>query len=161
METFIRIILSNFTLVTLVLAVIFSLIPRYGQSFGETLARNMLLLPIGLVGVWAFYYHAFHPEMAAQIIGWQTSPFQFEVAVANLGMGLAGIIGYWRTKDWALAVAVVNSCFSLGAAYGHIHQMIEVGNYSPGNAGTILYTDIAIPILLWIGILLWKKDSAE
>ena len=160
MESVIRIVLSNFTLVTLLLAIILSLVPRQDRSFSEILTRYMLLLPVGLVGIWAFYYHAFHAEMAAEMIGWKPSPFQFEVAVANLGMGVAGVIGFWRTKDWAIAVAIINACFLLGAAGGHIYQMAQAGNYSPGNAGTIFWTDIAIPIILWIGVIFWK-DSAE
>lgn len=160
MESVIRFVLSNFTLVTLILAILLSLIPRKRRSYGEILTRYMLLLPVGLVGIWAFYYHAFHAQMSAEMIGWKTSPFQFEVAVANLGIGIAGVVGFWKTKEWAMATAVVIACFSLGAAGGHIYQMIEASNYHPGNAGVIFWTDIAIPIVLWIGIILWK-DSAE
>jgi hypothetical protein len=37
--------------------------------------------------------------------------------------------------------------FLLGAAGGHIYQMISAGNFAPGNAGIIFYTDILIPAL--------------
>lgn len=46
------------------------------------------------------------------------------------------------------------SIFSLGAAVGHVQQMIASHNFAPGNAGVIFYTDIAIPlvgfVLLWL-----------
>jgi len=35
---------------------------------------------------------------------------------------------------------------ALGAAVGHIHQMIAERNFAPGNAGTFFYMDIIIPL---------------
>jgi hypothetical protein len=44
--------------------------------------------------------------------------------------------------------------FLLGAAAGHVHQMIVAHHFAPGKAGGIFYTDIAIPsigsALLWL-----------
>lgn len=53
------------------------------------------------------------------------------------------------------AAAVVGpSLFLLGAAAGHVYQMITAHNFAPGNAGVIFYTDLAIPtmgfVLLWL-----------
>jgi hypothetical protein len=46
------------------------------------------------------------------------------------------------------------SCFMLGAAGGHVYQMIVAKNFAPGNAGVTFWTDIGIPIigfaLLWL-----------
>jgi hypothetical protein len=45
--------------------------------------------------------------------------------------------------------------FLLGAAGGHVYQMVTAANFAPGNAGVIFYTDFLIPI---IGIvLLWLQ----
>ena len=42
----------------------------------------------------------------------------------------------------------------LGAAVGHIQQMVTTHNFAPGNAGIIFYLDILIPLfgvaLLWL-----------
>ena len=53
------------------------------------------------------------------------------------------------------AAAVVGpACFLLGAAGGHILEILRTGNLAPGNAGVILYTDILLPLigfaLLWL-----------
>ncbi|TIP95117.1 MAG: hypothetical protein E5X61_42170, partial [Mesorhizobium sp.] len=44
--------------------------------------------------------------------------------------------------------------FLLGAATVHLYHMIVAGNFAPGNAGVIFYTDILIPLigfaLLWL-----------
>jgi hypothetical protein len=43
----------------------------------------VLLLPIGITGLWAGVSHVFFPATAAAHIGWQVSPFQFEVGMAD------------------------------------------------------------------------------
>jgi hypothetical protein len=50
------------------------------------------------------------------------------------------------------------SLFLLGAAGGHIHQMITARNFAPGNAGIIFWTDILIPA---IGLTLLYLQSRE
>jgi len=154
-------VLYNFPSVCLVLAFFLAVVIRTRKSFGERLTRYLLLLPVGITGLWGFYYHAFYPEFAAQMIGWATSPFQFEVAVANLGIGLAGIIGIWRSRDFALATIIVVSCLFWGAAFGHIRLIIEQADFAPGNAGSMLYTDILIPFSLWLGYFLWRKGKVK
>jgi hypothetical protein len=53
-----------------------------------------------------------------------------------------------------LAAILGPAIFTLGAAAGHIHQMLAAHNFAPGNAGVIFYTDIIIPLigfaLLWL-----------
>ena len=66
-----------------VLAVIIALARRQG-SVAERLLEWILLLPIGVTGLWAGIYHVFFPEIAAAHIGWLVSPFQFEVGMADL-----------------------------------------------------------------------------
>jgi hypothetical protein len=36
----------------------------------------------------------------------------------------------------------------LGAGYTHIVHMLEHGNFSPGNAGVVLYWDFIFPVFL-------------
>lgn len=75
--------------------------------------------------------------------------------MANLGIGL---VGFWRTRDFALAAAIMVSCFLWGAASNHLQEIIVQDNYSPGNAGSIFYSDFLIPAFLWIGYFLWRKS---
>ena len=35
----------------------------------------------------------------------------------------------------------------LGAAVGHVHQMITAHNYAPGNAGVMFWSDILLPVI--------------
>ncbi len=43
----------------------------------------------------------------------------------------------------------------LAAAAGHVHQMIAVHKFAPGNAGVAFYMDIVIPL---VGFLLLGLD---
>ena len=102
-----------------------------------------------------FAFHAFFGQMAAAFIGWADSPFQFEVATASLGFSAVGFIAAWRRSfDLRLASIVGPGLFTLGAAAGHVHQMIAAHNFAPGNAGVIFYADIGLPLfglaLLWL-----------
>lgn len=119
----------------------------------DRLLRYLFFFPVGLVGLWAFMGHVFFPERAAAAIGWQTSPFQYEVGVANLGIGLAGLYAAFRGFQARLAVALMVTGFLGGAWIGHIRQIVETGNMAPGNAGPIFYSDFLTPTVILI--LLW------
>jgi hypothetical protein len=62
-----------------------------------------------------------------------------------------------------LAAVAGPALFLLGAAGGHVYQMITAHNFAPGNAGVIFYTDILIPIigivLLWLQFRLSNSKS--
>jgi hypothetical protein len=109
---------------------------------------------IGVSYLANFVFHAFFGGLAARFIGWQDSPFQFEVATASLGFAVVGFIAAWRSIDLRLAAVVGPAVFTLGAAVGHAYQMVTTHNFAPGNAGLIFYTDIFIPLfgfaLLWL-----------
>jgi len=93
--------------------------------------------------------------MAARFIGWADSPFQAEVGFASLGFAVTGFLAFRGSFDLRLAAVISPALFLLGAAAGHIYNMITAGNFAPGNAGVIFYTDIVIPIIGFV--LLWLQ----
>lgn len=50
---------------------------------------------------------------------------------------------------------IVPACFLWGAAGAHIADIVATGNLASHNAGTVLYTDILIPI---VGFALWTAS---
>jgi hypothetical protein len=111
----------------------------------------LLLLPVGVDALWAGLFHVLWPHTAASFIGWQVSPFQFEIGVADIALGVAGIAAFWRPLDFKAAVVVYAVVFYLGVAYGHVHQIIAAGNVAPGNAGALLVLTFVRPVLLvWL-----------
>ncbi|MBN1283307.1 MAG: hypothetical protein JXA24_06010 [Proteobacteria bacterium] len=128
---------------------------RSAEFVWAVILTYAILFNIGFAGLAAFYGHAFIPAEAASFIGWPAgSPFQFEVAAANLAFGLLGVLCVWLRSTFRLATIIGYSVFLIGAAYGHIQQMSLAQNYAPGNAGAPLYVDvIAPPILLALWII--------
>ncbi|MFG1358719.1 DUF6790 family protein [Xanthobacter pseudotagetidis] len=137
--------------------------PRPAALWAERLAAGICLFPVGLMGLWAALGHIAFPVQSAQSIGWATSPFQFEVGVANLGIGLAGVIGaFYRSWGFRAAVAVVSAGFLGGAAVGHLVQIAKTGNLASGNAGPILYTDMLTPLALLVLLALtWTSGRRD
>jgi hypothetical protein len=126
----------------------------------DRLLRYAFIFPVGLMGLWAALGHIAFPLRAAQAIGWQTSPFQFEVGVANLGIAFAGLYAAFRSFEARLATNLVLACFLIGAGIGHIRDIVSAGNFAPGNAGPILFTDLLTPTAIFL--LLWfSRPRAE
>ena len=151
MSHLIAIFLSNFAIIMTLFALLLGCIracSNCNRSASDIFLGYLFFFAVGLVGLWGFIYHAFFPEMTAKFIGWANSPFQFEVAMANLGMGVMGIFGLCATKPYRIAGTLFTACFLWGAAYGHIVQMIHAHNFAPGNAGLIFYNDLILPLLL-------------
>jgi hypothetical protein len=125
--------------------------PPILRSFAiDRLLRYLFLFPLGVQGLWAFVGHVFFAEQSAASTGWATSPFQYEVGVANLGLGLASIYVAFRGFEARLAVAIAAACFLIGAGIIHILDIVERGNLAPGNAGPIMVTDFLTPITVLV-----------
>ena len=116
----------------------------------DRLLRYLFLFPLGLQGLWAFLGHVFFPERSAAAIGWATSQFQYEVGVANLGLGLASLYAAFRGLEARLATAIAAACFLIGAGVIHIVDIMGKGNLAPGNAGPIMVTDFLTPIVILV-----------
>jgi hypothetical protein len=151
---FIKFILGNFTLTFFVLGFIGALISiyRHRQVKTKALTADILLkyyclFAIGITYIYNAIFHIYFHGLAAHFIGWADSPFQIEVGTASLGFGVVGILAV--KNDFGLRVAAVlgPAVFLLGAAIGHIYQMVINHNFAPGNAGIIFYSDWLIPII--------------
>jgi hypothetical protein len=105
-----------------------------------------------LVGVQGFVFasgHLFFADRVADSIGWpRGNPFQFEVGLANLAMGVLGAFAPGHDRDWWLATLVAFCVFYLGAAIGHVRETVTERNFSPGNFGGALVFDVVAPTLL-------------
>ena len=92
--------------------------------------------------------HIVVPDQIAGFIGWEPgSPFQVVLGFSSLGTSLLGILCIWHRGWFWLAPIVARSVFLLGAAYVHVVDIVAHDNLSPGNAGPVLFYDIAVPIL--------------
>ncbi len=160
----IEFVLSNFTLTFLVIGLVVSLvaISRAPKPLGAAVVVEKLMawyvfFPIGVSFLYNFVMHCFFGEMAARFIGWANSPFQFEVGTASLGFAVVAFVAAFASFDLRLAAILGPSIFTLGAAAGHVYQMVTAHNFAPGNAGVIFWTDILIPLFGFVLLALqWR-----
>ncbi len=118
----------------------------------ESVVELITIYTIGLAGWFSvingIFGHILYADEVAASIGWPlNSGFQMELAFASIGIGIIGFIGFWNRELW-LPFIIAKSSLMLGAGYTHIVHMLEHGNFSPGNAGVVLYWDFIFPILL-------------
>lgn len=114
----------------------------------EIVLLHLLCVQWGFGGALLGLPHILTPDIVANYVGWDAgSPFQIEVGFANVSSGIVGILCIWFRGWFWLAHIVQMSIFLLGAAWLHVEDILARGNLSPGNAGPVLFFDIAIPIL--------------
>jgi hypothetical protein len=121
--------------------------PPRRWSTPERFLSWILLLPVGVTGLWAAVFHLVFPSVAAELIGWQTSPFQFEVGMADLAIGATAVVSFWCSLPFKAAAVCAASIFLLGDAVGHVQQMLQAANFAPGNAGVPFFMDVLCPVL--------------
>jgi hypothetical protein len=119
----------------------------------------LFVFPLGVQGLWAFFSHVFMSEVAANAIGWEPSPFQYEVGVANLGLALASFYAAFKGFEARAATAIAAACFLAGAGVGHLMDIAQGDNLTPGNAGPILYTDFLTPIAILVLLLVLPRRA--
>jgi hypothetical protein len=132
------------------------------ERAAERLLSWILLLPVGVTGLWSALFHLIFPERTAALIGWQTSPFQYEVGMADLAIGVTACLAFQRTLGFKGATVSAASVFLLGDAVGRLHQMLIAGNFSLGNAGVPFFVDVICPPLsIILLIIAWRANQAN
>jgi hypothetical protein len=157
------IIFLSVTIIGFVLHLSVSREPRTGSRIVELLLLYFLVINIGLGGLMAWYGHTFMADQIARKIGWQPgSPFQFEVAVADLSWGVCGVLCIWFRQHFWTATGIGSSVFFFGCAIGHIRQIIQDGNMAVYNAGPVLWIgDMGVPFAILILLVIRSRLAAE
>lgn len=150
----ISIVISNPALSLFIIGTIVSIIvlitrskPLSNLTIADIFFSYFLLFSIGISYLVNFILHVFFGDMIARFIGWDNSPFQLEVGFASLGFAIVGILAFKGSMGMRAAAVIGPSMFLLGAAGGHIYQMIKAHNFAPGNVGTVFWMDIILPII--------------
>jgi hypothetical protein len=126
---------------------------RSPRNVARVLLLYLLPIAVGLGGVMAFLGHTLRADEIARSIGWEPgSPFQFEVAVANLAFGILGLFCIKFRDGFWMATILGYGVFLEGAAYGHLREIVRADNWATNNAGVILGIDVLFPLCL-LGLL--------
>src|SRR5271155_2503613 len=119
-----------------------------GTAIAGTFLLYLLFFYVGLEGLLTAYAHVFRPIQTSASIGWSTSPYEYEVGMADLTVGVLGVLCLWLRGNFWLATAIANAVWLLGDAVGHIRQMVLNSNHAVNNSGIFLITEITMPFVI-------------
>lgn len=147
----IRFMLMNLPAILFVLALAVAYLRSTPQPASYRYLSWLLLLSVGADMLWAGLFHIFLPQLAAGFIGWQDSPFQFEIGVAGTAIGIVAIVSFWRSFVYKVPVVFYVVLFYIGVAIGHVHQALKTHDFAPGNFGVLfLLTVLKAALLPWL-----------
>jgi len=150
-ETLIRAVLGNLTVLMFALAFVAAALARGPDRYEVRLLNWMLLLFVGVGSVWSGIFHVFFPQIASKSIGWAPSPFETEIGIADIAMGITGIVAFWRPLQFKAAVILYVVIFFVGVAINHVYDAVAGGNMAANNFGLLLVCTIASIVLLpWL-----------
>ncbi len=142
----------TFVLLALAAATVHLALSSRSRSSGTVIAQTFLLyllfVYVGLMGLLTAYAHVFRPLQTSASIGWSPSPYEYEVGMADLTVGVLGILCVWIRGNFWLATAIANAVWLLGDAVGHIREMVMHNNHAPNNAGIFLAAEIITPLAI-------------
>ena len=130
-----------------VVAEVVQLLQHATTGLSQATFLNALVWVVGVNAIMIGSGHLFFPDPVADSIGWpKGSPFQWEVGLADLLIGVLGVLAPGFDHGFQLAAVIAFSIFYLGAAAGHVRERITHGNRAAGNAGFIFWFDIVAPL---------------
>jgi hypothetical protein len=132
-------------------------------AIAATYLLYLLVIYVGLMGLLTAYAHVFRPLQTSASIGWSTSPYEYEVGMADLTVGVLGILCLWLRGNFWVATAIANAVWLLGDAVGHIRQMVLNHDHAANNSGIFLITEITMPfVILFLALYVhWKSSAAK
>ncbi len=132
-----------------------------GAAIAGTYLLYLLFVYVGLMGVLTAYAHVFRPVETSASIGWQTSPYEYEVGMADLTIGVLGVLCLRFRGNFWLATAVANAVWLLGDAVGHVRQMVLNSDHAANNSGIFLITEFTTPLLILFLVLYHRHPKGE
>ncbi|GAA1996135.1 DUF6790 family protein [Amycolatopsis minnesotensis] len=105
---------------------------------------------MGIGSLWMTVAFTAFPEVMATAIGFNRTPFLFEIAFANLGLAVMGFRAASASARERITIGLGAGMFLWGAVIGHLYQWFANGVHNPGNTGGVLVNDILIPAVMII-----------
>ncbi|MBK3567714.1 DUF6790 family protein [Streptomyces sp. MBT62] len=120
------------------------------QARLETWQRWWAIGALGCGSLWMTVSFLGIPDTMATAIGFRRTPFEFEIAFANLGLAVMGLraASSSATARERVTVGLGAGMFLWGAVIGHLYQWFAHGDHAPGNTGGVLVYDLLIPTVM-------------
>ena len=134
---------------------------RTPRAIAGTYLLYLLFIYVGLMGLLTAYAHVFRPLQTSASIGWATSPYEYEVGMADLTVGVLGVLCLVFRGEFWLATAIANAVWLLGDAVGHVRQMVLYGNHAENNSGVFLMLEFIMPVVILILVFYCRSGDAK
>ncbi|MEV4601277.1 DUF6790 family protein [Amycolatopsis sp. NPDC049253] len=116
----------------------------------ETWQRWWAIGALGCSSLWMTLAFLGAPDVMSTAIGFTRTPFEFEIAFANLGLAVMGFRAASASARERITIGIGAGMFLWGAAVGHLYQWFANGDHAPGNTGGVVITDLLIPAVMII-----------
>ncbi len=156
-----RLVLTNLPLIFFVAAFLLAAFRRDGETYAAALLAFLLLLSVGVENLWFGFLHMAFPDISAASIGWDPSPFEFEIGAADFALGVVATLSFWRSRDFKAAVVIFVTLFYAGVIFVHFREALFEGNFAPNNFGVLLVLTIARMILLPTLYVMTRPASSD
>lgn len=129
-------------------------------NIGRALIRWLFIFPLGTQAVLDFLTYGFLPQTMAEQFGWAPSPFEMQVAFANLGLGAASFYAAFAKRPARIAVALAVACYLVGSGLSLVNNILDGDDLAAGVAGAILLQNFLTPVAVLI-LLFLRPESEE
>jgi hypothetical protein len=152
-----------FPLLAAIVALIHVKVEKHqGPKIIETFFMWQLVIGLGLSMTIAGLGHIFAADKVAESIGWPAgSPFQHEVGMWDLSMGIVGLLCLKFKEHFWTAAIIGTGIFMISAGIGHMYDLIANGNTAVNNAGFVMYWDLLYPIFLAVLLVMYFRTRRE
>jgi hypothetical protein len=130
-------------------------------AIAETYLLYLLFIYVGLMGIFMAAGHVFRPVETSASIGWAPSPYEYEVGMADLTIGVLGILCLKFRGNFWLAAAIANAVWLLGDAVGHVRQLLLYNNHAAYNSGIFLVTLFIVPLLILFLVFYHRRAARQ
>ncbi|GAA2102113.1 hypothetical protein GCM10009801_75880 [Streptomyces albiaxialis] len=120
------------------------------QQALETWQRWWAIGAFGCGSLWMTVAFLAAPDVMSTAIGFDRTPFMFEIAFANLGLAVMGFRAASASARERITIGLGGGMFLWGALVGHVYQWFAGGDHAPGNTGGVLVTDLLLPAVMII-----------
>ncbi|MEC3978225.1 DUF6790 family protein [Amycolatopsis sp. H20-H5] len=131
------------------------------QAALETWQRWWAIGALGCGSLWLTFAFVTVPDAMATTIGFTQTPFEFEIAFANLGLAIMGFRAASASARERVTIGLGAGMFLWGAIIGHLYQWIANGDHAPGNTGGVLIADLLFPAVMIILARSSQRLAAE